>query len=151
MGKWSQAILSQEGDVYGVPWSAEKVLKIRPLTDQADGMGTLDIDTAVTAVTGWRSRRYSTYRSVGFPESCIIMYRRIPEVGQIKGVLERIYGCSCLGSLPVFSPHRPITGVCMLAKVTSRRFGRHKSSIRILMASGWCFCKSCRSRKPIHF
>jgi len=47
MGKWSQAILSQEGDVYGVPWSAEKVLKIRPLTDEADGMGTLDIDTAV--------------------------------------------------------------------------------------------------------
>ena len=35
MGKWSQAILSPHGDVYGVPWSADKVLKIRPESDEA--------------------------------------------------------------------------------------------------------------------
>ena len=37
IAKWSQAILSSNGDVYGVPWSAEKVLKIRPQTDEAPG------------------------------------------------------------------------------------------------------------------
>lgn len=147
MGKWSQAILSQEGDVYGVPWSAEKVLKIRPLTDQADGMGTLDIDTAV--------KEAGDLEHIAHIAQCRfsrIMYHHVSSHSRgrsnERSSMERIYGCSCFGSLPVFSPHRPITGVCMLAKVTSRRFGRHKSGIRILMASGWCFCESGRSRKP---
>ena len=140
MGKWSQAILSQEGDVYGVPWSADKVLKIRPVTDQADGMGTLAIDTVVTArdlehiaarahVKVWVFMVFSWFSSIMYHHGSSHSRGRSNERSSRK-----VYGCSRLGT-PVFSPHRPMAGG-MLAKVALRRFGRHKSSIRILMANG---------------